>query len=289
MTYSLLDSGDQYKLERFGQYVLARPCGQAVWRPLLPGHVWKGADARFTRDEGNRWSATRSLPEFWQASVQGLAFKVSPTDFGHIGIFPEHACQWSWIETKIPLAAQMLRKPPQVLNLFAYTGGATLAAARAGACVCHLDASRSAVAWARENAALNSMQDKPIRWIIEDVLKFLQRELRRGVRYEGIILDPPSFGRGKQGEIFKIERDLQEILRLCRQLLSEKPLFVVFTSHTPGFTPLVMQYLLQQTMEGTAGTIETGEMILPVDQETGLSVLPVPSGTFARFTGAAYA
>lgn len=146
------------------------------------------------------------------------------------------------------------------------------------------------MAWARENAELNALEKKPIRWIIEDVIKFLQRELRRGVRYDGIILDPPSFGRGRQGEVFKIERDLQEILQLCQKLLSDEPLFVIFTSHTPGFTPLVMQHLLQQTLMGMKGTIEAGEMSLPIESpDTNSTILSVPSGTFARFLGAKYA
>lgn len=275
MTYSLLDSGDQFKLERFGKYVLARPCAQAVWRPLLPANIWKGADAHFTREQGNKWSS-KSLPESWETALHGLKFKVTPTDFGHIGIFPEHSSQWEWMEARLKES----KKQPQILNLFAYTGGATLAAARAGASVCHLDASRAAVAWARENAALNALESKPIRWIVEDVIKFLQREMRRGVRYDGIILDPPSFGRGRQGEVFKIEQDLQELLQHCRKLLSEQPLFVIFTSHTPGFTPLVMQYLLQQTMHGVKGTVEAGEMALPANDP---KVLPVPSGSFARW------
>jgi 23S rRNA (cytosine1962-C5)-methyltransferase len=280
VTYSLLDSGNQDKLERFGDYILVRPCAQAVWRPALPEHVWKAADAKFTREQGNRWNTTRSFPASWDTALNGLTFKVVPTDFGHVGLFPEHASQWSWMEERIREAPQRSK----VLNLFAYTGGATLAAARAGADVCHLDASRASVAWARENAARNSLQDRPIRWIIEDVVKFLHRELKRAVRYDGIILDPPSFGRGCQGEVFKIERDLQEILQLSRRLLSDRPLFVIFTSHTPGFSPLVMQHLLQQTLHGLNGVIEVGEMVLPIHhQEKGSSILPVPSGTFARW------
>lgn len=275
MSYSLLDSGDQYKLERFGKFVLARPCAQAVWRPLLPESSWKAADAHFTRDQGNRWSS-KSMPASWITDLHGLKFKVAPTDFGHIGIFPEHSSQWEWMEGRIQAAP----KQPQILNLFAYTGGATLAAARAGAAVCHLDASKASVAWARENAALNALTDKPIRWIIEDVVKFLQRELRRGMRYDGIILDPPSFGRGRQGEVFKIEQDLQELLQLCRKLLSPQPLFVIFTSHTPGFTPVVMQYLLEQTLSGMKGKVEAGEMALPARES---NALPVPSGSFARW------
>ena len=281
MSYSLLDSGDQYKLERFGEYVLARPCAQAVWAPALPGHIWKSADAHFSRDQGNRWTAIRSLPDSWETTLHGIKFKVVPTDFGHVGLFPEHSSQWAWMEERIRSVA----KPPQVLNLFAYTGGATLAAARAGASVCHLDASRAAVAWARENAARNALEGKPIRWIIEDVAKFLQREVKRGVRYDGIILDPPSFGRGRQGEVFKIDRDLQELLQLVRKLLSEKPLFVIFTSHTPGFTPLVLDYLLQQALRGLNGALEAGEMTLPVLPEKGSAIFAVPSGSFARWRG----
>ncbi len=280
MTYSLLDSGNQNKLERFGKYVLGRPCAQAVWRPALPGHVWKSADAQFTRDPDNRWNTTRSFPDSWETAIEGLTFKIVPTDFGHVGLFPEHAAQWMWMEERIRSAAAQ----PKVLNLFAYTGGATLAAARAGATVCHLDASRASVAWARENAMRNSLEGYPIRWIIEDVIKFIHRELKRGVRYDGIILDPPSFGRGSRGEVFKIERDLQETLQLCRKLLSDSPLFLIFSSHTPGFTPLVMHHLLEQTLYGLNGIIEAGEMILPSTvQEREHVPFLVPSGSFARW------
>ncbi len=280
MSYSLLDSGDQYKLERFGEHILARPCAQAVWRPVLPTHIWKAADAHFSRDQGNRWTAIRSLPKFWNTTLHGLKFKIAPTDFGHVGLFPEHSSQWKWMESVLKKAS----KPARVLNLFAYSGGATLVAARAGASVCHLDASRSAVAWARENAALNALEGKPIRWIIEDVAKFLQREIKRGVRYDGVILDPPSFGRGRQGEVFVIERDLQELLHAVRQLLSDHPLFIIFTSHTPGFTPLVLHHLLQQVLQGLGGDLETGEMLLPVLEEKEKNIFSVPSGSFARWT-----
>ncbi|HSX12529.1 MAG TPA: class I SAM-dependent methyltransferase, partial [Rhabdochlamydiaceae bacterium] len=203
MSYSLLDSGNQQKLEKFGDFLIVRPCAQALWEPKLKEEVWAGADAHFSRDGGNRWTLKRALPHSWQVELKGLLFKISPTDFGHLGIFPEHHLLWQW-------AAKQIRKEesPQILNLFAYSGGATLALAKAGAQVCHLDASEKMVKWARENARLNQLDEAPIRWIVDDALKFLKRELKRGKRYDGIILDPPSFGRGNKGEVFKIEHDL---------------------------------------------------------------------------------
>lgn len=272
--YALLDSGNQQKLERFGPYAIVRPCSQALWRPMLSKEQWDRADAHFSRDGGNAWSLKTKLPDFWLSEIEGVRFKISPTDFGHLGVFPEHSLLWKEMK-------DMIRKqpsPPQILNLFAYSGGATLAAAQAGARVCHLDASKGMVAWARENAALNQLSSAPIRWIVDDVVKFLQREIRRGNKYEGIIVDPPSFGRGSRGEVFKIERDIHEILELCREVLSEKPLFLLFTTHTSGMTPIVMEHLLWQKMQGLNGHIQTGEMILP--SEKGI---PIPSGSYAKW------
>ncbi|MBI2810899.1 MAG: class I SAM-dependent methyltransferase [Candidatus Melainabacteria bacterium] len=269
--YALLDSGDQQKLERFGEYTIVRPCSQALWRPALSKDIWDKADASFSREGGNAWKFKKKLPESWHAEVEGVRFKISPTDFGHLGVFPEHSLLWKPMREAI-----RSRKEPSILNLFAYSGGATLAAAQAGAKVCHLDASKGMVAWARENAALNRLTDAPIRWIIDDATKFLQREIKRGVRYDGIILDPPSFGRGSRGEVFKIEQDIHVLLELCRQLLSENPLFLAFTTHTPGMTPIVMGHLLRQKLKG--GRIETGEMILPAEKG-----IEVPAGSFARW------
>jgi 23S rRNA (cytosine1962-C5)-methyltransferase len=198
-----------------------------------------------------------------------VKFKISPTDFGHVGVFPEHALLWKWMKGKIVEGSH-------ILNLFAYSGGASIAAAQAGAKVCHLDASKAVVSWARENVALNGLEKAPIRWIVDDVIKFLHREIRRGVKYDGIILDPPSFGRGSKGEVFKIERDLRVVLELCRKLLSEKPLFTILSSHTPGYTPLVMKHLIEQMTEGLKGTAESGEMVIP-------GPLDLPSGTYARW------
>lgn len=275
-SYALIDSGDGRKLERFGPYVLSRPCSQAVWRPQLPAVKWNQADASFSREQENKWTNLQRLPEMWQIEVANLMFKISPTDFGHLGIFPEQKAFWEWIQAIVKPHA---KSKPRVLNLFAYSGGSTLAAAKAGAAVCHLDASKGMVAWARENAALNGLEVAPIRWIVEDVKKFLARERKRGSRYEGIILDPPSFGRGSKGELFKIEDEIVNLLQDCRDLLSDNPLFLLFSCHTPGFSPLVMQHLLSQAMQGIEGTIDAGEMVL-----AGQGALEVPSGTYARWT-----
>ncbi len=272
MSYELIDSGNGMKLERFGEFVLLRPCAQAVWKPSLAPKVWDGADAIFTRDKENRWIYKKPIPKQWQIHWEGFHFKIAPTDFGHVGIFPEHASLWKWMKEKIQSSTRKL----EVLNLFAYSGGATLAAAAAGAKVCHLDASKGMVAWARENANLSQMGTAPIRWIIDDVIKFLGRELRRNQRYDGIILDPPSFGRGAQGEVFKIEDHLGQILELCKKVLTDNPSFVIFSAHTPGFTPIVMGHLLGQVMP--AGKMETGEMLI-----TGKNTLDLPCGSYARW------
>jgi 23S rRNA (cytosine1962-C5)-methyltransferase len=272
--YLLVDSGDQQKLERFGNYLIARPCSQALWRPSLAQSEWDCADAHFSRDGGNAWSFTSRLPSSWVAEVEGVRFKIAPTDFGHLGVFPEHSLLWKPMKEAI-----CSRKgAPQILNLFAYSGGATLAAAQAGARVCHLDASKGMVAWARENAELNDLLSAPIRWIVDDAAKFLRREIKRGVCYDGIILDPPSFGRGNKGEVFKIERDIHDLLYLCRQLLSDRALFLIFTTHTPGMTPIVMGHLVGQKMQGLKGRIETGEMILPSNTR-----VDIPCGSFVRW------
>jgi 23S rRNA (cytosine1962-C5)-methyltransferase len=277
--YLLIDSGNGRKLERFGKYLLSRPCSQAVWKPSLSENEWQKADAVFLREGDTKWIYHSDISPSWQVLVSGINFKISPTDFGHLGIFPEQKDFWSWIQTTLIKAKENRTEPLQVLNLFAYSGGSTLAAAKAGAQVCHLDASKSMVAWARENAVLNQMEQAPIRWIIDDVSKFLARELRRGKRYDAIILDPPSFGRGSKGEVFKIEDDLHNILNQCRDLLTDRPLFILFSCHTPGFTPVAMNHLISQMMHGIAGKIDSGEMLLKGQE----GVLPLPSGTFARW------
>jgi 23S rRNA (cytosine1962-C5)-methyltransferase len=264
--YNLIDSGEGRKLEQFGPYIIDRPASQAVWPKRLPHLTWKQADARLVREgEGSRWEWNR-LPENFEMTFQGIKFGLRATDFGHLGVFPEHGQLWEWAKEKLSPGTTLL-------NLFAYSGGMTLAAAKVGAQVCHLDASKGMVSWARENAAINHLEKAPIRWIIDDVTKFLRREITRGRRYDAIILDPPTFGRGAQGELFKIEEDVVPLLQLCKELLSEKPLFVVLSCHTPGFTPLVLSHLLQEVIG--CQKIENGELFLPGE-------LPLPSGCYAR-------
>lgn len=261
MDYQLLDSGHGQKLERFGKIILIRPCAQAIWRPLLSHEKWREAHARFTRDRGNRWEVFRHIPDSWEISLEGIRFELRRTEFGHLGIFPEHARFWNVFRPKM-----------RVLNLFAYSGGASIAAARAGAEVTHVDAAKGMVSWARENARLNAITS--IRWIVEDARKYLARAIRRKERYDAILLDPPSFGRGKAQEVFKIERDLPFMLEQCSQILSNQPNFVILSCHTPGLTPIVLKQLLQETLSGTC---EAGELLLNGPRD-------IPSGAFARWT-----
>jgi 23S rRNA (cytosine1962-C5)-methyltransferase len=272
--YELVDSGDGKKLERFGRYVLARPCSQAMWRPTLGGDVWRRADASFDREDGNRWHDRANLPKEWTIETAGVKFRLGGTDFGHLGIFPEQRAQWKWIRSKISEAASSRGDAPTLLNLFAYSGGSTMAAALGGGDVCHLDASRGMVEWARSNAKLNGLAECPIRWIVDDAHKFMKREIRRGRRYDAIVLDPPSFGRGAGGEMYKIERDLKETLSLVKELLSDKPLFVLFSSHTPGLSPIVAGNIISQLFPGAS--VEKGEMLLEGNS------LPCPSGIYCR-------
>lgn len=272
--YELIDSGDGRKLERFGRFVLARPCSQAMWRTNLSSDAWRRADASFDREDGNRWHGRNSLPKEWEITTAGVKFRLGGTDFGHLGIFPEQRAQWRWIRSKVEEACKIRGKAPAVLNLFAYSGGSTMAAALGGAEVCHLDASRGMVEWARSNAKLNGLADSPIRWIVDDAHKFMKREIRRERRYDAIILDPPSFGRGAGGEMYKIERDLKETMSLVKSLLSEKPLFVLFSSHTPGLSPIVSSNILSQLFPDSH--LETGEMLLEGKN------LSCPSGVFCR-------
>lgn len=267
--YHLIASGQGKKWEQFGSYVIQRPASQAVWQHNGPNVA--EPHAVFSREDGSHWDYSK-LPKSWTITVEGLTFKLSPTDFGHLGIFPEQKPFWKWIQERVRQAG----RPIQVLNLFAYSGGSTLAAAKAGASVCHLDASPGMVDWARENAALNGLEKAPIRWIVDDALKFLKREVRRERRYDAIILDPPSFGRGSKGEVFKIEDDLIPILKECVQLLTAQPLLVLLSCHTPGYTPTTLKYLLEQLLP--KGQIDSGEMFLE-----GNGVYALPSGTFGRW------
>ena len=271
--YELIDSGSGRKYERFGKVSLVRPCSQALWRPADESS-WRRATATFDREEGNRWHGRNQLPDHWNIETAGIKFRLSGTDFGHLGIFPEQRAQWKWIRETVAAAVKSPRSV-SVLNLFAYSGGSTMAAAQGGAEVCHLDASKGMVQWARENAALNGLGESPIRWIVDDAHKFMRREIRRGRKYDAVILDPPTFGRGAGGELYKIERDLFETFELVRGVLSENPLFVLFSSHTPGLSQIVSENILCGEFPSVK-KIETGEMLLE-----GKSV-PCPSGIYCR-------
>jgi 23S rRNA (cytosine1962-C5)-methyltransferase len=274
--YELLDSGNGMKLERFGDVVLERPCAQAVWAPQSP-NLWKNADARFDRVGGHNWQGRGKLSHTWNVEIDGVVMKLSATDFGHLGVFPETRELWEWIRSTLKAEKEKKDRGLKFLNLFAYSGGATLAAAQAGAECCHLDASKGMVDWARENAVLNNLQDAPIRWIVDDVIKFLNREVKRGNQYDAVLLDPPSFGRGKKGELYKIEESLMTTLDLVHRILTDDPGFVLLTSHTPGFSPIVLSNLLRQYHDG--GQVECGEMLL-----TGKpGVMDLPNGNWARW------
>lgn len=276
-TYQLLDSGNFQKLEQVGSYRLVRPAPQAIWKPAQPQTLWDTAQAIYHRSSsgGGDWEYKQQLPENWNVTYHGLTMQIKMTNFGHLGLFAEQGDNWDWIQDQISKA----NHPVNVLNTFAYTGGSSLAAAAAGANVVHLDAAKGIVGWARENAQLCRLEDRPIRWLIEDVSKFVAREIRRGNQYDAIILDPPSFGRGAKNEVWKFEQDLPLLLDNCRQILSKNPLFMLLSAHTPGFTPLALENLLADMMSGFGGRLSSAEMIIP--QENSNRVLP--SGTMARW------
>ena len=281
--YELLDSGEGRKLERFGDVILSRPCAQAVWEQTEL-EAWARSVASFDREHGWQTHGNAELPLSWVVTINGIALRLKTSPAGHLGVFPETRQLWDWITDTLKAGQLGLgtrggpgRDTASVLNLFAYTGGATLAAARAGCSVCHLDASRSMVKRARENAGLNQLDGAPIRWIVEDVSKFLDREIRRGRTYDAIMLDPPSFGHGIKGEQYKIDRDLTATLSKCRTLLSDTPAFVLLTSHTQGVTTRQLEGLLGDVMD--SGSIESGDMEL-----TGaVDVRPVGDGIWSRW------
>lgn len=275
--YEVLDTSDGEKLERWGKYILVRPDPQVIWSTPKKNPLWRGFDARYARSNtgGGQWSKHR-LPERWQIHYRDLTFNVKPMNFKHTGVFPEQAANWDFIDAQIRGAG----RPVSVLNLFAYTGGATLAAARAGASVCHVDAAKGMVAWARENAASSGLSDAPIRWIIDDCAKFVEREIKRGRRYDAVIMDPPSYGRGPSGEIWKLEKDLFPFLQLVTGVLSDDPLFFIINSYTTGLAPSVLTCLLDSLVTPRfGGHSEADELGLPVSD----SGLVLPCGATGRW------
>ena len=276
--YEVLDTSNGEKLERGGNYLLVRPDPQVVWNTPHTNPGWKKKNGHYHRSSkgGGEWEFF-SLPQQWSIHYGKLTFQLKPFSFKHTGLFPEQAANWDWFSNLI----QNANRPIKVLNLFAYTGGATLAAAAAGASVTHVDASKGMVAWAKENAASSGLSDAPIRWIVDDCQKFVEREIRRGNHYDAIIMDPPSYGRGPKGEIWKIEDAIHPLVSLCSQLLSDKPLFFLINSYTTGFAASVLTYLLGlEVVSKFGGHVVSDEIGLPVTQ----SGLVLPCGSSGRWT-----
>lgn len=282
--YELLDSGEGEKLERFGSHILSRPDPQALWQKRLPATEWKKAEAYFNRDEsGAEWTykSGKSL-EKWSIDFGGLKMWIKPTAFKHTGLFPEQAANWEWMREKIKN-----HKEIEVLNLFGYTGGATLACAQAGAKVVHIDSSKAAVTWARDNAELSGLADKPIRWIIEDARTFVEREIRRGRTYDAIIMDPPAFGHGPESELWKIEEHFLALVENCKKLLKPDPLFFLINGYSAGYSAIAYKNNLLSLVEKSGGVIEIGELTIQEsrikNQESNAQGRLLPCGIFARW------
>ena len=276
--YELIDCGDGERLERWGKYILVRPDPQAIWATPRKNPLWRRADGRYARSStgGGAWEK-KQVPERWQIHYGPLTFQVKPMNFKHTGLFPEQGANWDWAGDLIRRAG----RPISVLNLFAYTGGATVACAAAGASVCHVDAAKGMVQWARENARCSGLEESPIRWIVDDCGKFVEREIRRGRRYDAVIMDPPSYGRGPSGEIWKLEENLYPFVELVSQVLSDEPLFFLINSYTTGLAPSVLTYILETLITRRyGGHTESDELGLPVT-ETGLVL---PAGASGRWT-----
>lgn len=257
--YALLDSGGGFKLEQFGQARLVRPEPEAVWQPALPESEWKKADAIYKpapEENGGHWEYRHKLPERWKMTYKDLSFWVQTSASRHLGVFPEQSCQWDWADSVI----RAFNAKPKVLNLFGYTGIASLAAARAGAQVTHLDASRKVITWANENQKLSGLESQSIRWILDDAVKFVQREQRRGNRYDGIILDPPKFGRGPKGEVWEFYKLLPDLLDACRQILAPHPLFVQLTAYAVKASAATMYYAVKEMTRSFDGITTAGEI-----------------------------
>jgi 23S rRNA (cytosine1962-C5)-methyltransferase len=294
--YQLLDCGDGLKQERWGAYNLVRPDPQIIWprrgsagntaagvaTPGAPSAKWDGWDGLYHRSEqgGGKWEFRKAIPDHWKLSYEslGLTFKIHPTSFKHTGLFPEQAVNWEWFSAKIK-TARAAGRPVNVLNLFGYTGAATCAAAKAGASVTHIDADEGMVKWCKENAVLSGLVDAPIRYIADDCLKFVRREQKRGKLYDAIIMDPPTYGRGATGEMWKLEEHLWPLLTECRALLTPSPLFFLINAYTARLSPTVVANLLTELMHGRGGSITAGEVGLPIERDKKI----LPCGIYGRW------
>ncbi|MES2314556.1 MAG: class I SAM-dependent methyltransferase [Patescibacteria group bacterium] len=294
--YELLDSGEGEKLERFGNVLLSRPDPQALWKKRLSPLDWKKADGTFGKDSNNQeknergdWNLKKTVPERWDISFADLKFYIKPTAFKHVGIFPEQAPNWDWMREQIRKHGEGSVKKEEkedieVLNLFAYTGGATIACAQAGAKVVHVDGSKVAIGWARENAELSGLKDKPIRWILDDVRAFVKREIKRGRKYHGIIMDPPAFGHGAENEVWKIEDDFMDLIESCTEILADKPLFFLVNGYSAGYSAIAYKNNLLPVKEKFGGDIEVGELTLEEAKGQMSEGRLLPCGIFARWS-----
>lgn len=276
--YTVIATGDGYKLERWGKVVLLRPDPQVIWKPTIDMSAYNGLDAKYTRSEsgGGKWQYFGKVPDEWSISYDDLTFKIKPMGFKHTGLFPEQAVNWDIMRGLIKNAG----RPISVLNLFAYTGGATVACLNAGASVCHVDAAKGMVERAGENVRLSGLSDKPVRFIVDDCKKFVQREIRRGRKYDAIIMDPPSYGRGPNGEMWKLENELCDLVDLCTQVLSERPLFFLINSYTTGLQPQVLKNVLTLAMKNYDGETDAYEVGLPTEEG-----IILPCGASGLFIG----
>ncbi len=286
LDYELLDCGDFKKLERWGPYRFVRPAPQAVWSKSLNEKVWKDCVGEFRHQKGSKksasgeWKFNASLPqEGWPIRYRELTFIVKPTPFGHFGLFPEQKMQWDWLGEQVKGLSNGSDRELKIINIFGYTGASSIVSAADGANVTHLDASKATVTWARSNCDASGLTEKPLRWIVDDALKFLRREKKRGTFYDGIIMDPPSFGRGPKGEVWKIEEALSELMQACKDVLVENPSLLLLSSHTPGFTGLTLRNIISRYLvKNKEGVFECGEMEIP--SSAGLHL---PNGFFARW------
>ena len=275
--YEILDMADGEKLERWGDIVLIRPDPQIIWKDKSFPNKWKNVNAKYNRSKsgGGSWENTKNLPKVWQIKYNNLVFNIKPMGFKHTGLFPEQAVNWDWMIDKI----QKEKREIKVLNLFAYTGGATVACLSAGASVCHVDSSKGMTAWAKENVISSGLEKASVRYIVDDVLKFVNREIRRGNKYDAIIMDPPSYGRGTNGEVWKFEENVDELISLCSKVLSDNPLFFLVNSYTTGISSTVLENILKMKLMVKNGKYSSGEIGLPMTN----SNLILPCGIYAKW------
>ena len=285
--YEILDMANGEKLERWNNIYLVRPDPQIIWNDKQYPEKWKQANARYNRSStgGGHWDYKKRLPDSWQIKYKNLTFNIKPMGFKHTGIFPEQAVNWDWMMDKIQNEIKTTNREVKVLNLFAYTGGATVACLYAGASVCHVDSSKGMVAWAKENVVSSRLQERPVRYIVDDVVKFVQREIRRGNKYDAIIMDPPSYGRGANGEVWKFEENLPMLIEICMQVLSDNPLFFLKKSYTTGTSSMVLENLLKMNMRkkygkrADDGIFENGEVGLPMTDSDFI----LPCGIYSKW------